>query len=304
MNVFPTRPPLPLPGGRALDFSGPALVMAIVNCNGDSFYAPSRALREHAVEMARAAEKEGAAIIDFGGESTRPGSSYISCDEELARVIPVIKAFRERSRLPVSVDTRKAVVARAALEAGADIINDISGLSDDPDMAKAVLEYGAAVVLMHKKGVPLTMQDSPRYGNAAGEVNAWLLDAASRARASGIPAEKIILDPGIGFGKSLDDNLEIIYRLAEICGKDYPVLIGLSRKNFLGEITGRGVEERLSATLAANGAAISGGADIIRVHDVKEHRDLARVLFALRPPSAPERTEAGAGTAIRHAAEL
>lgn len=304
------RPPLPLPGGRTLDFSGPALIMAIVNCNEDSFYPASRALSDKAVEMALRAEKEGAAIIDFGGESTRPGSSYISEEEEISRVIPVIKAFRTASRLPVSVDTRKAAVARKALEAGADIINDISGLSDDPAMAAVCAASGAAVVIMHKKGDPRTMQESPHYGNFVREVHAWLMDAADKARAAGIPAEKIILDPGIGFGKSLDNNLEILRRLAEICGKEYPVLIGLSRKRFLGEIAGlrraaRGTEqdaarggaelpaetfpaekppeERLAGTLAANGAAILGGADIIRVHDVKEHRDLAEVLFALRP---------------------
>ena len=296
-----------LPSGVSLDFSGPALVMAIVNCNEDSFYAPSRALRDQAVEMALRAEEEGASIIDFGGESSRPFSSYISEEEELERVVPVIEAFRKRSALPVSADTRKAAVARAALDAGADIINDISALSDDPDMAALCAERGAAVVLMHKKGVPLTMQnglqDAPGYGDVAAEVGAYLSAAAERAVAAGISPGKIIIDPGIGFGKSLEDNLEILRRisyftrlprLAEICGKDYPVLIGVSRKSFIGEIKSRGntgvtarrntaqdAADRLPGTLAANAAAIMGGAAMIRVHDVREHVDLVNVLFSL-----------------------
>ena len=265
-----------------MDFSGPALVMAVVNCTDDSFYAPSRALADKALEMALAAEEKGAKIIDFGGESSRPGSLYVSDETELGRVIPVIRAFRKRSSLPVSVDTRKALVARAALDAGADIINDISGLADDPEMAGLCAERGAAVVLMHKKGVPLTMQNSPVYENLAEELKSWFTSAVERAMAGGVSAEKIILDPGIGFGKNLNGNLEILKRLAEICGKDYPILVGLSRKSFIGEITGRPAEERLAGTLAVNAAAIMGGAHIIRVHDVKEHTDLVKILYALR----------------------
>ena len=270
------------PDGRSLDFSGPALVMAIVNCNGDSFYAPSRALGEDAVEKALAAEGEGASIVDFGAESTRPGAEYIKTEEELARLLPVIEAFRRRSPLPVSVDTRKAVVAGAALDAGADIINDVSGLLDDPGMARLCAERGAAVVLMHKKGIPLTMQENPINDNLTYELRSWFKSAVERAVGAGILPGKIILDPGIGFGKNLGHNLEILKYLVEICGKDYPVLIGLSRKGFIGEITGRPEAERLAGTLAANAAAIIGGADIIRVHDVKEHVDLSKVLFALR----------------------
>ncbi|MDR1804050.1 MAG: dihydropteroate synthase [Treponema sp.] len=264
-----------------MDFSGPALVMAVVNCNSDSFYAPSRALLDDAVEKALAAEREGAAIVDFGAESTRPGAAYISAEEELARLLPVIEAFRKRSSLPVSVDTRKAAVAAAVLDAGADIINDISGLFDDEAMARLCAARGAAVVLMHKKGVPLTMQENPRYNNLVEELQSWFKTAAEYAAGAGIMPEKIILDPGIGFGKSLEDNLEILRHLVEILGKDYPVLVGLSRKSFIGEITGRSPADALAGTLAANAAAIIGGADIIRVHDVKEHADLAKVLFAL-----------------------
>jgi len=282
---------IPLSDGRFLDFSGPALVMAIINCNDDSFYAPSRALRDKAVEMALTAEKDGASIVDFGAESSRPGSSYISAEEELERLIPVISAFRKGSLLPVSVDTRKAAVAAAALDAGADIINDISALTDEPDMAALCAGKGAAVVLMHKKGVPLTMQEEPGYKNLIPEMKSFFRAALKRALAAGIPGEKIILDPGFGFGKTLENNLEILAhlssftrlpRLAEIRGTHYPVMVGLSRKNFIGEVTGRDTAERLPGTLAANGAAIMGGAKIIRVHDVKEHVDLAKILFALQ----------------------
>jgi len=270
-----------LPGGASLDLSGPALVMAVVNCTGDSFYAPSRALADKALEMALAAEAEGASIVDFGGESSRPGSLYVSEEDELKRVIPVIRAYRKKSSLPVSVDTRKLAVARAALDEGADIINDISGLGDDPLMPALCAERRAAVVMMHKKGVPLTMQNEPTYSNLAEELKAWFHLAVNRALAAGVEAGKIILDPGIGFGKNLKGNLEILKNLAEICGKDYPVLVGLSRKSFIGEITGRQAAERLAGTLAANAAALAGGARIIRVHDVKEHVDLVKIIHAI-----------------------
>ncbi|MDR0312214.1 MAG: dihydropteroate synthase [Treponema sp.] len=271
-----------------LNFSGHCLVMAIVNCNGDSFYAPSRAQAQGAVDLAMAAEEAGADIIDFGGESTRPGASYIDADEELRRVIPVIEAFRKRSRLPISVDTRKAVVARQCLEAGADIINDISALEDDKDMASFCAEKNATVVLMHKKGNPQDMQDAPHYDDVFSEVTAYLLSAAERALAAGISRESIILDPGFGFGKSGADNLCLLARLAEIRERGYPLLAGLSRKSFIGEMIGQDTNKvsdafgRLAGTLAANAAAIMAGADIIRVHDVKEGADLVKVLYAVK----------------------
>ena len=266
---------------RALDFSGPCLVMAIVNCNDDSFYPLSRAAAQEAADRAFAAEEAGASIIDFGGESSRPGSEYISAEEELKRIIPVIEAFRKRSDLPVSVDTRKAVVAHAALNAGADIINDISALRDDAEMASLCAEMGAAVILMHKKGNPRDMQDSPFYEDALTEVNAFLLSAADSTQKAGILREKIILDPGFGFGKRTEDNLTLLARLAEIRLNGYPVMAGLSRKSFIGEITGRQVNGRLAGTLAANAAAIMAGADIIRVHDIDENVDLVRTLHAI-----------------------
>jgi dihydropteroate synthase len=270
-----------LPGGRSLDFSGPCLVMAIVNCNGDSFFAPSRARDREAVDRALEAEDAGAAIIDFGGESTRPGAEYVDSEEELRRVIPVIEAFRKKSSLPVSVDTRKAAVARAALEAGADIINDISALGDDPMMLPLCAERGAAAVLMHMKGTPRDMQKAPMYDDASAEVGEYLLSVVQQALDRGVRKDRIILDPGIGFGKRTEDNLALINRLAEIRRSGYPVLVGLSRKTFIGDVTGQGVAGRLAGTLAANAAAVMNGADIIRVHDVKEHVDLVKVLYAI-----------------------
>jgi dihydropteroate synthase len=270
-----------LPSGASLDFSGPCLVMAIVNCNDDSFFPPSRARGGGAVEYALEAEAAGAAIIDFGGESTRPGSSYISDEEELRRVIPVVREFRRQSKLPVSVDTRKAAVARAALDEGADIVNDISALGDDPLMLPLCAERKAAVVLMHMKGNPRNMQDSPCYRDVTAEVGSWLHDAAEKAVQGGVAKDKIILDPGIGFGKRLEDNLVLINHLAEICAYGYPLLMALSRKGFIGSITGREVSERLAGTIAANAASILKGASIIRVHDVKEAADLVKILHAV-----------------------
>ena len=271
---------------RDLDFSGPPLVMAIVNCNKDSFYAPSRAMGEDALAMSLAAEKNGASIIDFGSESTRPGSSYISAEDEIQYLIPAIKMFREHSDLPVSADTRKAIIAEAALNAGADIINDISALTDDPAMGTLCADRGAWIVLMHKKGVPGNMQDSPHYDNLILEMQTFFYSAIDRALGYGIKKEKIILDPGIGFGKTVEDNIEILERLDEIFAKDYPVLVGLSRKSFIGQICGNDdvqeTSDRLAGTLAANTMAIMKGARIIRVHDVKENVDLCRVIFAIK----------------------
>jgi dihydropteroate synthase len=253
--------------------------MAIVNRTEDSFYPKSRAgSPEAAAERALAAAEAGAAIIDFGGESTRPGAAYVPAEEEIRRIIPAIRAFRRHSPLPVSVDTRKAEVARLALEAGADMINDISALKDDPAMGPLCAEWKAAVVLMHKKGIPLNMQDEPRYADVVREVSAYLAGAAERAGSWGIAADHIILDPGIGFGKRLRDNLDLLARLEEIRGLGYPILLGLSRKSFIGELTGRESGERLAGTMAANTWGLIAGAKILRVHDVAETADLIKVI--------------------------
>jgi dihydropteroate synthase len=275
------RAEIALPRGRKLDLSGPSVVMGIVNCNGDSFFPPSRALGAAAVERALAMVHDGAGIIDLGAESTRPGAAYISAPEETERLLPVIEGIRRHSDIPLSVDTRKAEVARSCLEAGADIINDISALEDDPGMGRVCGERGAAVVLMHKRGTPADMQDDPHYEDAAAEVGAYLREVADRATRQGIDRGRIILDPGIGFGKRLEDNLGILNRLAEIRGSGYPLLMGVSRKGFIGKLTGNSTGERLPGTLAVEAWCVLRGAQILRVHDVRETADLVKVLWAI-----------------------
>jgi dihydropteroate synthase len=263
--------------------------MAIVNCTSDSFYAGSRNRdAEAALDRALKAAGEGADIIDFGGESTRPGAEYVPPEEELHRVIPVIEAFRRRSPLPVSVDTRKAVVARAALDAGADIINDVSALEDDPTLGPLCARRYAPVVLMHKKGTPREMQDRPRYNDVIEEVTSYFTAAVRRAQGCGIPAGHIILDPGIGFGKRLEDNLAILANLDRLRSIGCPLLIGLSRKTFIGEITGREAARRLAGTLAAGVFCIMAGVKILRVHDVAETVDLVKVIHAVTARAAED----------------
>ncbi|MDR1429791.1 MAG: dihydropteroate synthase [Spirochaetaceae bacterium] len=278
-----------LPGGRSLDLSGAPLIMAIINCNDDSFFAGSRVRGEAAADRALRFLDEGAHIIDFGAESSRPGADYIPAEEEIRRLAPVIASFRKRSDAPVSVDTRKAETGKAVLDAGADIINDISALEDDPSLAALCAKQQAAVVLMHKKGTPRTMQAAPRYDNLVVEVREYLAGAAEKALAAGISGDRVILDPGIGFGKSPHDNCVLIAHLEEIRRSDYPVLVGLSRKSFIGALTGRSVEERLWGTLAAGAAALFYGAGILRVHDVRETADLIAVWKAI----AGSKTEGG-----------
>lgn len=283
-----------LPSGRFLPLGGIRHVMGIVNVTPDSFWEESRVSGpDAAVRAALSMVRAGATLVDVGGESTRPGSVYLDEVEEIARVEPVVRAIRAESRAAgldpvISVDTRKAAVARAALAAGADIVNDISALADDPEMAELCASLGAPVVLMHKKGEPATMQDAPRYADCAAEVLDFLLSRAERAAAAGIPAGSILLDPGIGFGKRLEDNLSLLQRLEDFSATGYPVVVGLSRKSFLGALTGRAVGDRLPGSLAAACAAYLGGADIFRVHDVPETVDALRVFGAVLDPSATE----------------
>lgn len=245
--------------------------MGIINATPDSFYAASRSADVgKAVDAAAAMLEAGAAVLDVGGESTRPGAAYVGADEEAARVSPVIAALRARWDIPISVDTRKASVARAAIDAGADVVNDVAALLDDPELAPLCAERGAPVVLMHKKGVPASMQDGPWYDDCVAEVKAFLLAAADKAVAAGVARDAILLDPGIGFGKRLDDNLGLIGRLDEIAASGYPVLVGLSRKSFIGAMRGGVAEDRLPGSLAAACAARARGAVVFRVHDVAE----------------------------------
>jgi dihydropteroate synthase len=203
-------------------------------------------------------------------------------------VAPAIEALRSRWDIALSVDTRKSVVARAAIAAGADIVNDVAALEDDPAMAPLCAASGVPVVLMHKKGVPKTMQDEPYYDDCPAEVFSYLATAARRAIAAGIKAENIILDPGIGFGKRLDDNLALLARLDELCGGGYPVLVGLSRKSFIGSITGRDPAGRMAGSLAAACAALAKGASIFRVHDVAQTVDALRVFQACAGKPEPD----------------
>ena len=268
---------------RKLHVGGGPLVMGIINCTPDSFYPGSRrTAAESAIGTALSMEESGADIVDVGGESTRPGSEYVGEDEELERVIPVIRGIREKSDIVISVDTRKATVAESALDAGADIVNDISALRDDPELARLVAREGVPVVLMHMRGTPRTMQKAPRYDDTVGEIAQELLSAVDRATEAGIDAARMIIDPGIGFGKRHEDNLRILAGIPRLADLGFPLLIGLSRKSFLGKITGREVQDRLAASLGANVCAAITGAHILRVHDVAETVDVLRVVRAIR----------------------
>jgi dihydropteroate synthase len=262
---------------------GEPLVVGVLNVTPDSFSdgglydEPDAALRR-AVEMVR----EGAGMIDVGGESTRPGSDEVTEDEEAARVIPVVRRLKEALDVPISVDTRKARVARAALEAGADVVNDVSALRD-PEMAAVVAGSGAGLVLMHMRGTPKTMQADPRYDDVVGEVTDELSTALDAAIAAGIDPERVVVDPGIGFAKSYRHNLELLGGLAGLGRLGRPVMLGVSRKAFLGQLLG-GVppEERVVATAAACVAGLLAGARIFRVHDVRPVTEALRVAEAIR----------------------
>lgn len=272
-----------LRNGRNLDLSRAPLIMGILNATPDSFYTDSRLLDPtEAAERAVGMVEDGADIIDIGGESTRPGSEYVQLDVELARVVPLVGAIRARTDVPLSIDTRKAEVARQALDAGADMINDISALRSDPSMGETAVSFGVPIVLMHMQGTPSTMQENPHYEDVLEEVIEELKERAAEAERLGITTDRIIIDPGVGFGKRVRDNLDLIRGIPKIREIGYPVLIGLSRKGFLGALTGgRPIEERLAATIAANAYALLAGADILRVHDVREASDMRRVLRAV-----------------------
>lgn len=226
-------------------------------------------------------EAQGADIIDIGGESTRPNAPPVSEQEELNRVIPVVEALAGRLKIPISIDTYKASVAEAALAAGAEIINDISGLTFDSHMAGVVAAAGAGLIVMHTRGTPQEMQLNTTYGDIIAEVSATLRSSLKLAEDAGIPAERIIVDPGVGFGKDMEGNLEIIRRLGEFSELGRPILLAASRKTFIGKITGKEPAERLFGTAAVVAVAIYNGAALVRVHDVLEMRDVADMAGAL-----------------------
>ena len=256
---------------RTLKTDKKAFVMGIVNTTPDSFFKGSRGGFERAMKLV----EEGADIIDLGAESTRPGSSYISEEEELRRLLPVLKAIRRASDVAISIDTRKKNVMQAAFDLGADILNDVSAMSDDSEMAAFVSETKIPVILMHS--VPLS-QINLSEEDVFAEVDSYLRKRADFAIENGIQKDKIILDPGIGFKKEFTDNISLIKRCGKLGGGDYKVLMALSRKRCIGEITGRVTDERLAGTLAANLVSVIHGASIIRVHDVKETIDTLKVL--------------------------
>lgn len=258
-------------------------LMAIVNVTPDSFYDGGRHPDvDTAVADAMAMVEAGADIIDIGGESTRPGATPVSSSEESARVLPVIRSVRRRTELPISIDTYKATVAQAALAEGADIINDVSALTFDSGMADLVASAKVPVILMHMQGTPATMQLDPRYRDVVAEVRDFLAGRVAFAVERGIERERIIIDPGIGFGKTLDHNLALLRGLPALARLGQPLLIGVSRKGFIGKLLDAKAEERLEGSIAAAVAAVLAGADIVRVHDVKATRNAIRVADAIR----------------------
>ena len=271
-----------LPGG-SLDLTGGPLIMGIINVTPDSF-SDGGLLADPSAATERAAQMidEGASIVDIGGESSRPGAAELTPTEELDRVAPVLEKTAGLPGAVISIDTRHSEVAREAVRLGVSIINDISGFTHDPGMTEVAARSGTAVVVMHMKGTPETMQDDPNYTDAPDEVSAWLESAADRLVEGGIASEKIIVDPGIGFGKGLKDNLEIIDRAGDLHTLGYPVLVGYSRKSFIGEITGRDRPgERIYGGLAVTGRCLDAGIQILRVHDVRKTADYIRVWKAI-----------------------
>lgn len=258
------------------------LIMGVVNVTPDSFYDGGRFFNSpKAVAQGLELVSQGADILDIGGESSRPGADPVPADEELRRILPVIRQLAREVKIPLSVDTYKAPVARKALESGASLINDISGLKFDPEMARTAAEFGASVVVMHTAGPPKTMQQAIRYRDLMAEIIAYLQDSLRRAEEAGIAPDRLFVDPGIGFGKTAEQNLQILRELDQLQVLGRPILVGVSRKSFIGQILGEPPEERLEGSLAAVAWAVLKGAKIIRTHDVLATRRMIRVLEAI-----------------------
>ncbi len=273
---------LKIRGSEVVPGSRP-LVMGILNVTADSFYDGGRYQGVDAA-LARAEQmyEEGVDIIDVGGESTRPGAEPVDEAEEMRRVLPTVEALVKRFDVPVSVDTYKGRVAEEALFAGASIVNDVSALRFDERMGDVVARHGAVVVLMHMKGTPRTMQHNPVYDDVVAEVEKFLRERVDAASAFGIPSDHIMLDPGIGFGKRLHHNLALLRGIPRLKRLGFPLLVGPSRKSFIGEILDLPASERLEGTLAAVSVSVFLGADVVRVHDVREACRACRVAAALR----------------------
>jgi dihydropteroate synthase len=264
-------------GEKVFNFNNNVYIMGVLNITPDSFYDGGKysgidAAVSHGIKMAAS----GADIIDIGGESTRPGAEKVSVEQEMERVIPVIKELILRTDIPLSIDTYKSQVAEEALTTGAKIINDISGLTFDPEMIEIAKKFDAVVIINHIKGKPKTMQQDPYYEDVIEEIRQYFQERIVYAKSYNV--NKIILDPGIGFGKKICHNLEIIKKLNEFCDLGYPLLIGVSRKRFIGEILNAKPEDRLFGTAAAVAISVYNGANIIRVHDVKEMYDVKKLV--------------------------
>ena len=270
-------------GPYHLDLEKRTHVMGVLNVTPDSFSDGGLFLeREKAIEHGIAMAEEGADIIDIGGESTRPFSKPISSDEEIDRVVPVIAALAREIKIPISIDTWKGSVAREALKAGASMVNDITALRRDPAIASVAAESGVPVILMHMKGTPEDMQKNPVYDDVIGEIKQFLADAAKKAVEAGIPEDMILIDPGIGFGKTFDHNLQIMKELPSFLSLGLPLLIGTSNKSFIGEVLGKKVDERVIGTMATVAVAAMHGAHVVRVHNVKEALETVRMVDAIK----------------------
>jgi len=298
----PTETPAPLPasiaalppaafrfraGSADYDLTRRALVVGVVNVTPDSFSDGGRWLDpDAALAHALALVEEGADLLDVGGESTRPGAAPVAAEEEIARVRPVLERLCPRCPVPVSIDTAKPEVARVALELGARVVNDVGGLRELgtdglPAMAQLAARLGASLFVMHMRGDPRTMQEAPRYGDVVDEVGDFLGYAAVRAQAAGLPHECLALDPGIGFGKTLEHNLALLRGIDALAARGYPVLVGVSRKSLFGQLLGLPVDQRVEAGLAAAVAAVMRGARLVRTHDVRATVRALRVVEAV-----------------------
>ncbi len=298
-HALKDQPSLSLPPLKfrtaALDFDRRTLLMGVVNVTPDSFsdggnfFSPKRAV-DRALELAR----EGADLIDIGGESSRPGAEPVFIEEELRRVIPVIEALKDILPVPISIDTYKAEVARQALDAGAQMVNDISGLRLDSEMASVVASYRVPVILMHMRETPKTMQNHTDYDDLLGEIQEFFQKTMERAGASGIDPSQIIIDPGIGFGKTADQNLSILRNLQFFHFLGRPILVGTSRKSFIGAVLDSDVNDRREGTAATLVAAILNGAQILRVHEIKEIRKAVKMADAIKFGMERKEEERGA----------
>ena len=274
-------------GQHEFSFPRPTLVVGVLNVTPDSFSDGGQFFSiEAAMERAGQLLREGADLLDVGGESTRPGAAPVSAEEEIRRVVPVIQQLAARVQAPISIDTQKPEVARAALLAGASIVNDIAANRTDDAMARVVAEFRAGYIVMHMKGTPQTMQQGPAYADVVREVDDFFAERLARLEQSGVRREQAVLDPGIGFGKTLEHNLQLLSVLPHFARHERPVLLGVSRKSFLGKITGtESVMERLPGALACAALAVREGVQLLRVHDVRETVQAVRVAEAIQAGS-------------------